>query len=196
MEEYMEAEGTKAQVIEAVMQTFSLDRDASKGCLDFIRDHQKILSDEEFFQFSKLEEYEMAGVSEFVSEEGEYYISIKKSTVFLAALYLRNKIPFFKNMKDIAGFFGIGNLKGAYLKLDTFQGYMCIMLELAKNRRCGADKSLLKKFKGECCNNQLECKYQVHGQCSCNTEIVEGICEDLWKQGVVDKKGRKYFYIL
>lgn len=196
MKEYLEAEGTKSKVTEAIMRAFCLDKEASQQCLDFIRSHQEILSDEEFFQYSKLEQNELNWVSEFVSEEGEYYISVKKSTIFLASLYLRNTVPYFNMIKDIGGFFGIYNLKGSYLKLNTCEGYLCIMLELARNRRHGADKNLLKKFKGECCNNHLDCKYKGNGMCNCSKETAEIICEELWKQGIVKKKGGKYFYIL
>ena len=196
MEEYIEAEGTKYKVVEAIMRTYSLDRTTSEECLDFIKNNQEILSEEEFFQYSKLDEYEIDGVSEFVSEEGKYYISIKKSTFFLASLCLRSKIPYFNMIKDISGFLGMYNLKGSYMKLDTYEGYLCIMLELARNRRNGAEKNLLKGFKGECCNNQLDCKYNEDGLCNCSEKIVEGICEDLVQQGVVKKRRGRYFYVL
>lgn len=196
MKEYMEAEGTKSKVTDAIMQAFCLDKEASEQCLDFIRNHQEILSDEEFFQYSKLEEYEIEGVSEFVSEEGEYYISIKKSTIFLASLFLLKTIPYFNTIKDIFSFFGIFNLKGSYVKINTYDGYLCIMLEIARNRKRGVDKNLLKRFKGECCNNQLDCKYNENGLCNCRKETVEEICEDLREQEIVKKRGDRYFYIL
>lgn len=196
MKEYLEAEGIKSKVIEEVMQAFCLDKEASRQCLDFIGSHKEILSDDEFFQYSKLEEYEINGVAEFVSEEGEYYISIKKSTIFIASLYLMNTVPYFNSIKEIGTFFGMYNLKGSYSKLNTYEGYLCMMLELARNRRNGADKNLLKKYKGECCNNQLDCKYKENGMCNCSKEMVETICEELCKQGIVKKKGSRYFYIL
>lgn len=194
MREYVDAEGTREAVTEAMMQTFSLDREASEQCLDFIQNHTELLSEDEFFQYSRLEEYEISGVSEFVSEEGEYYISIKKGTIFLLGLYFRNKIPFFRDMKDLAAFFGIGNLKGSYAKLDAREGHLCVMLELARNRRQGIDKNLFRKWKGECCNNQLDCKYKEAGRCRCGVEDVNEICEQLWKSGIVEKKGSRYYY--
>lgn len=196
MNEYVEAEGTKSAVEEAMMQAFCLDKETSAQCLDFIRNHLEILSDEEIFQYSKLEEYEIDGLSEFVSEEGEYYISIKKSTIFLVSLFLDNTVPGFSELKDVGTFFGLFSLKGSYAKLDTYEGYLCIMMELARNRRRGADKNLIKKFKGECCNNHLDCKYKENGMCKCGEERVEAICEELWKQGVVKKRGGRYFYVL
>lgn len=195
MKEYMEAEGTKLMVTEALRQAFDLDEEASEQCLAFIKGHQEILSEEEFFQYNKLEEYEVDGLSEFISEEGGYYISIKKSTIFLVCLYLQEKVPFLRTVEDMGEFFGLTPLKGAYVKLDASRGYLCIMLELARNRRRGADKSLLKKFKGECCNNQLKCRYNENGMCRCDKERVEEICEDLAEHAIIKKKGSKYYYV-
>ena len=195
MKEYMEAEGTRQVVTEAIMQAFGLGQEASKECLAFITNNQEILSEEEFIQYSKLEEYEIEGISEFVSEEGRYYISVKKSTIFLASLYLREMFPYFDMINDIGTFFGFYNLKGSFAKLDSKEGYLCILMELARNRRQGADQNLLKRFKGECCNNQLNCKYNQNGLCGCSKQIVGDICEDLAKRGVVKKRGSKYFYI-
>ena len=185
MEEYIEAEGTKTKVIEEIIQTVFLDggynnameqcREVSKQCLDFIRNNQEILSDDEFFQYSTLEEYVSMGVSEFVSEEGKYYISIKKSTFFLVILYLKKEIPYINVVEDMFKTFGMYELKGVYTKLDPYEGYLCIMLELARNRRHGADKKLLNRFNGECCNNHIDCKYNENGLCKCNEEIVAKI---------------------
>ena len=196
MKEYVEAEGTKRVVTEAIMQAFGLEEETSNRCLTFIKSNQEILSDEEFFQYSNLEEYETDGVSEFISEEGKYYISIKKSTILLVSIFLRETVPYFGIIEDIGVFFGLFNLKGSFTQLDTNQDYLCILLELTRNRKHGADKNMLKKYKGECCNNQLKCKYNLNGMCSCGKENVEEICEYLAEQAVIKRRGRKYFYVM
>lgn len=195
-EEYIEASGTKSSVIEMIMLACSLEEKVSRECLKFIKENTEILSDEEFFQYSKLEEYEIEGISEFISEEGEYYISIKRTTLFLIILYLKYKFPCINIAADISGFLELFNLKGGYAKLDEKQGYLCIMMELARRRKHGAKKDMLNEFKGECCNNHLECVHNVNGMCNCNEAFVEKACEYFLSCGVVAKKGRKYFYIL
>lgn len=196
MGEYVDFEGSKDKVVEGIMEACQLDRETAELCLDFIKDNQEILSDEEFFQYSRMEEYEIAGVSEFVSEGGSFYISLKKGTIFLVMLYLEIKIPGFAMAKVVADFFDISGTKGSFLKLDEREGYLCIMLELARHRRNGIGKTMLKVFDGECCNNQLKCKYNENGMCNCDESIVEKICEKLTEQRIVKKRGKKYFYIL
>lgn len=195
-EEYIEVSGTKSSVIETIMMTCSLEEEAGRECLKFIKENTGILSDEEFFQYSKLEEYEIEGISEFISEEGEYYISIKKATLFLVVLFLKYKFPYLKIATDISAFFELCNLKRGYIKLDEKQGYLCILMELARRRKQGAKKDMLTKFKGECCNNHLEWDKNENGKCNCNESFVEKACEYFLACGIVTKKGEKYIYIV
>lgn len=196
MGEYVELEGSRDKVVEGIMEACLIDRDTAELCLDFVKDNQEILSSKEFFQFNRMEEYEVEGISEFVSEGGAFYISLRKSTIFFAMLYLETKVPGLAIVKAAADFFGISGIKGGFLKLDAEEGYLCIMLELARHRRHGTGKNMLKVFNGECCNNQLNCKYNENGICNCGESVVEKICEELTEQRVVEKKGKKYFYLL
>lgn len=180
-EGYVESEGTRSKIIESIMQECGLDREYGEQCLSFIKKNQEILSGDEFFQYSRLEEHEVEGVSEFISEEGKYYISLKKSTIFLVVLYLECTIPNLKKLNKIPGFMGMPGIGKGYMKLDENQGYLCIMLELARNRKKGAGKDLLKKYNGECCNNHLHCRYNDNGLCRCDADCVEKICEDFAK---------------
>lgn len=193
---YVEAEGSKNKIVETIMQTCEVDREVSERCIAFINENQKILSDEELFSYSKLEEHGIEGVSEFVSEEGKYYISLKKSTIFLVILYLESQVPVLKNLNKVSGFIGIPIFNKGYMNLDENWGQLCVMMELARNRKRGAETDLLKKFRGECCNNQLGCKYNDNGFCRCDESRVKEICEEFVRNGIVKKKGKKYYYIL
>lgn len=196
MDEYVEIEGSRDKIIEGIMEVCSLDKETAELSLNFIKDNQEILSSNEFFQYCQPEEYEVDGVSEFVSEGGAFYISLKKSTIFLAILYVTINIPDFEIAKAVADFGGVSVAKRGFFKLDAQQGYLCIMLELARHRRKGMGKTMLKSFHGECCNNHINCRYNENGLCNCNESIVEKICEELTQQGIIKKKGGKYFYIL
>lgn len=196
MEEYVDIEGSRTKVVEGIMDACSLDKVTAELCLDFIKCNQEILSDKDFFQYCQSEEYEVNGISEFVSEGGSFYISLKKSTIFLAVLYVETKIPGFTIAKEMINFLGVSEVKRGFWKLDVQQGYLCIMLELARHRRCGVEKAMLNLFNGECCNNHLNCKYNENGSCNCDESTVEKICEELTKQRIIKKKGKKYFYVL
>lgn len=196
MDEYVEIEGSRDKIVEGIMEICSLDKETAELCLNFIKGNQKILSSNEFFQYCRPEEYEVDGVSEFVSERGSFYISLKKSTIFLMLLYATINVPGFEIAKTVADFWGVSEAKRGFFKLDAQQGYLCIMLEVARHRRNGAGKTMLKSFYGECCNNHINCKYNENGLCNCDESIVEKICEELTQQGIIKKKGKKYFYVL
>lgn len=196
MDEYIEFNGTKASVMEGIMEFCALGEKDSERCLDFLMHNQEILSIDEVYQYSNQEEYAVQGVCEFVTEDGGFYISIKKSTLFFVCLFLGIQIPETKILKEIAGFLGINSINKGVEKLDSRKGYSCIMLELARNRKRGAAKNLLAKFEGECCNNQLDCRYNENGNCTCSETTVEKICEEFVEHGFVKKKGAKYYYIL
>ncbi len=66
--------------------------------------NQEILSIDEVYQYSNQEEYAVQGVCEFVTGDGGFYISIKKSTLFFVCLFLGIQIPETKILKEIAGF--------------------------------------------------------------------------------------------
>ncbi len=196
MENYIEAEGSRSQIIENMVENCLLSKELSGLCLDFIKNNQEILSKEEFFQYSRLEEHTTEGVSEFVSESGEFYICLKKTTLFLVCLYLGSKYPGLNMAKEIAIFAGAVQLENGFVSLDGKDGKLCIMLELARRRQRGAEKSFLTSFRGECCNNHILCRFNRNGLCNCKEEAVEKICEEFVTRGIVKKKGRKYFYIL
>lgn len=196
MDEYVESDGSRDKIVEEIMAACSLDKETAELSLNFIKDNQEILSSDEFFQYCQPEEYEVDGVSEFVSERGSFYISLKKSTILLVILYISAQMPGVTIAEAIADFWGVSEVKKGFLKLDARQGYLCIMLELARHRRNGVGKTMLRPFQGECCNNHINCNYNENGLCNCDDSNVEKICEELMRQGIIKKKGKKYFYVL
>lgn len=196
MEEYFEKSGTRAEIIEEIMRKCRLDKEGSERCFDFLEDNPEIISGDELLQCNDTGEYTEDGVAGFVSKEMEMYVSVKKTTLFALALFLGFEVPIAGIAFDIAGFMGVYDVKGGFAKVKEDGGELCIMMELAKNRRRGADKNLLRRFKGECCNNHLACKFNHNGYCSCKEDKVEQICEKFEEMGMVRKRGSKYFYIM
>lgn len=192
MNTYIEKEGNRNRVIEEIMQSCSLSVEDSKSCLDFLEHNCKILSDDELLQYCNTGESVIEGVSEFVSEDGQIYISVKKETIFLVALLLGLKIPVLGIGVEIAQSMGLCEIKNGFVKIKD-ETMRCLLLELARSRKQGIDSNVLAKYKGECCNNDLECKFKHDGLCNCSEKDVEQICDRFITMGIAEKKGRKFF---
>ena len=139
-------------------------------------------------------------VQGFVMPEQQYYISIKQSTFLLlsvlAKLILSEKVgavPAGVAAAYIHAQFPSENL-ALLRRLDGAGGEICILLEAAREKR-GIDQNLLRRFKGECANNHLPCRYRYNGdRCSCDRTRVAEICENLVKDRVLRKDVRRYYY--
>lgn len=193
MNGYIEKEGSRKKVIEEIMRSCSLSVEDSKRCLDFLEHNCKILSDDELLQYCNTGESVIEGVSEFVSEDGQIYISVKRETVFLAALLLGLTIPVLGAGLEIAKSMGLCEIKNGFVKIKD-ETMRCLLLELVRNRKQGIDRKVLAKYKGECCNNYLECKFKHDGSCHCSENDVEGICNNFITMGIAEKKGERFFY--
>lgn len=193
MNSYIEKEGNRKKVIEEIMQACSLSVEDSKGCLDFLEHNCQILSDDELLQYCNTGEHAIEGVSEFVSEDGQIYISVKRETIFLVALFLGLKIPALGIGMEIAKSFGLCEIKNGFVRIKD-ETMRCLLLELVRSGKQGIDRNVLAKYKGECCNNYLGCKYKHDGFCNCKEKDVEEICDGFIKMGLAEKKGGKFFY--
>lgn len=194
MDNYIEKSGTKREVIEELMSLYLVSEKDSMRCLEFLEQNCKILSDDELLQYCNVGEYAIDGVSEFVPEDGGVYLCVKKTTIFLVAILLGLKVPAIGVALEAAKYFGICEIDNGFIRIKEGE-QRCLLLELAMSRKFGIEKKVLKRYKGECCNNHFECKYRSDGMCSCNEKDVEEVCDKFVEIGVAKKAGKKYFYI-
>ena len=68
----------------------------------------------------------------------------------------------------------------------------CILKELLCNKKRKGDKHILRKFKGECCNNHFNCFYRKEGRCECGKERVAEILKSFEERNIVKKQGGLY----
>lgn len=120
-----------------------------------------------------------------------YYINIKKTTVIIIALILdititKGASSALINMHGISG--------PCVVKLNERNGEKCIVKEtvFSKNRIGSVD--VLQKFKGECCNCDMDCKYNKGDQCGCTKEDVREIYNNLTHIGLFKKAGEYFVY--
>ena len=186
MNNYIERSGSEREVMEELMSLYSLSEKDSMKCLYFLEQHSEILSDDELLQHCKVGEYNIDGMSEFVSEDGGLYLSVKKTTIFLAAMLLGLKVPAISVALEIAKYFGICEIDNGFIRIKEGE-QRCLMLELAMSGKHGIEKRELKKYRGECCNNHIECRFKSVGTCSCSEKNVEEICDKFVELGVAER---------
>lgn len=195
MDNYIELEGTKEQIInQLIEQPPNIDsanivtkRDIGYF-LDLVEQNRDLLSDDEIFE-KRIPDYD--GNSKFITPNAEYYISIKKITLAIIAEFTASiSMP----ISLILRILGV-ETEGAYVKkLDSILGESCIMLEAARKKREGINKNLFKSNRGECVNVYLHCKYNIDDKCTCTSKDVENICESLEERKILLKKRNRYFY--
>lgn len=79
--------------------------------------------------------------------------------------------------------------------LDSNSGAVCLVREARTERKNGIDKNYLSKFHGECANNDIPCQFRHHvDKCGCGPAQVETVCEKLVEDGILGKKGDRYYY--
>lgn len=193
MREYINLEGNESAVIENMMEEFHITKEQSEQFLEFIEYNQEILSEDEMFQHCNGIDETSDDIIQLVISEGKYYINLKRTTFYVVIWLLENKLinEDITTPLEMIGLFYGGRVLG---KPDEYTGEKCILLELAKKRKKGADEKLLKKYKGECCNNHYECNHNKNGKCDCTIDTVREICDQLVEKGMVVKKRGKYFY--
>ena len=88
----------------------------------------------------------------------------------------------------------LGVTDGTILKICEYNGEKCIAKELPHQKKKRATKRILQGMKGECCNNQYECRYRLGGKCLCGEEETKEILERFAERGIVKKFGSYYQY--
>lgn len=181
-------------MIEEIMKLYAMSEKDSMMCLEFLEHHSDILSEDELLQYCNAGEYTIDGVSEFVSEDGGVYLSVKKTTIFLAAILLGAKMPAIGVALETAKYFGVCKIDNGFIRIKEGE-QRCLMLELVMRGKHGIEKRVLRKYRSECCNNHVECRFRSDGICSCSEKNVEEICDKFVELGVAKRIGKKYFYV-
>lgn len=181
----IEVEGNIENIVCQLKQSPGIEEQDGKKIIDFLETHTYILSDEEtFIKRRKLND----GVG-YALPGGEYYINIKMTTLILIIFLLDYNLTG-GIFSVVAGMGGIGGR--TIYKIKEENGERCILKELILQKKRRGDKKILRKFKGECCNNNLKCDYCKEGRCSCKEVDVENILKSFENKNIVKRKGMKF----
>lgn len=192
--QYIHTEGSPASVINDFVQYLSLEENQCKWILDYLKDHSYAVSGEERFEIVRGDE---PGAGLLVGG-GSYYISLKKTTLFL----LIKLMPIALNIDNrlIAAAAAVINPSpNVIARLDEATGEKCIVSELTRCKNKQSDAALLEKNKGCCiCNKEIpyHCGYRKGDECQCAPRDAEDIMKELCLKGILKRKGRKYQLLL
>jgi len=197
MDEYLVYEGTKEEIYCELAEDFKeagehpLTREECDRLIEFLQKNKNLLADEELFKCEKPER-NAAGASEFIMERMSYYIGIQKTTLYVL-LFLIDKTCL-GTVSFLSKLLGFQYPEKTVLPVDEENGLKCIVMELARNRKKGADSRMFEKYKGECCNNQFQCKHRQGEKCVIKQEEIKETLDMLKTNNVVKNKGDRYYY--
>lgn len=123
----------------------------------------------------------------FLIMEQNIFINLKITTILLAALLLDiNLTDGFASL--IVNMLGVP--QNVIVKFNEYDGEKCIIHE-AMNAKI-ISVNVLRRFNGECCNNQYKCKYNNNGKCTCTEEKIKEILDNLTEANMFKKVGDSY----
>lgn len=207
MNDTIELQGTKKRIANYIASEFALSEDIRKSnefieyvsCfIDILENnYDTLISDDEDFQKDVPRNFSTNyGI---VSPKANYFISINKITYIFVLAIAKNIISkYTSNIGIISNLvFELISSKDMPLfkKLDKALGESCVVLESAKNKTNGIDDCYYEKFQGECINNNLKCNFNENGNCTCNRNKIQKICDSLCNEHILTKKSGRYFYI-
>lgn len=210
METYLCLQGSKRKIADDVITMFSLPfgaKDNSEynavleyvSCIiDVLDENYEILSVDEDFQKDMPRSYTVE--KGFLMSDAKYYVNIKGGTLafvlILAEYAVSGKVnPIIQEVVRCVLSELFPDVDSTlFRKLDVAIGESCIMLEAAIKGKKGIDKNIFAKNRGECVNNHLWCGFCEEGRCTCTKADVKEICENLEKEGLLVKRGTRFYY--
>lgn len=188
--EFFETRGSKSNV-ESDFADLGIDASSANAIIDYLCKNKELLGDDECIKISREFPSFPPGVIGLMIPSTNYYINIKVATIvvvaFLADISFGNGV-----LSMLLGLCGFSNT--AVTKLSEELGEKCIVREtLVHNPKVGSSRILV-PLKGECCNNDLSCKFRVEDKCHCTEDDVLKIYEKLADRNMFKRIGDCFEY--
>lgn len=185
--------GTETEVYEKIHKLGFNSNDEIERILVFLKSNSDLLAVDEKIEKRTVVPETPHGAFGFIIMRNNLYVNLKTSTLLIAALLL--DIHFTGGMAQL--FLTMVGIDGrAIVKFSEYNGEKCILKELLRTSTKSASSDLLIKFGGECCNNNLSCKYKSENKCTCTPQKVADILDGLAKHNILKKEGVIYKYCL
>lgn len=187
--EWFKIEGDRKKITAALANNLSINNDeAEKVFTMLLQENRMLLDDETCNPVSK----KGAGGLSFVMKDCEYFVNVRVATIYLITYLIDSQIKF----PATGLYMTMRGMKQMFAKIDEITGERCIILEILRSESKKGDVSLLDVFFGECCNNQLKCRYKKDSTCNCTHNDIHIIMESLLNKGILKKQNEEYYYSL
>lgn len=189
--EWITCSGKKDEIIKVLEEQMGFDKCAAEKILAFLsKEKSDILCSDEIFQMNRIPAESNERLLSLMIMEYNYYINIRASTIFLLSTLIDSQV----HLPVVSLCMAIKGMKRLVEHIEEDSGMKCILLEILRQADKKGKDNLLEGFKGECCNNHLECRFQNDGQCRCTAKDTVCIMEKLKDIGILKKKGEVYQY--
>lgn len=187
---YLEIRGSKSKV-ESYFADLGFDAPSANAIINYLHKNKEVLNSDEYVKISAEFSSFPPGMIGLMVPRTNYYINIKVTTIVVAALLADITLT----QGALSTFLGLcGFSSTALTELSEELGEKCIVREtLARNPKVGSS-SILIPLKGECCNNDLSCKFRIDGRCRCSKDDILKIYEKLTERNMFSRIGDFYKY--
>lgn len=188
--DYFTAKGSKSDIAFA-FSNLGIDATTANLLIDYLGKNTGLLSDDECVSVSTTFPSFPPGVIGLMVPSTNYYINIKITTIVVAAFLA--DISFGQGVLSLL--LGLCGFSGtAFTRLNEELGEKCIVREtLTRDPKIGS-AHILDSLQGECCNNDLLCKFRHDGKCHCSKEDILNIYERLADRNMFKRIGDYYKY--
>lgn len=207
MHKEYELNGTKNKIADQLAKEFNLSDEIRKSSefkeyvsyfIDILENnYDTLISDDE--DFLKDVPRNFSANYGIVTPNANYFISINRFTYLLVLAIAKRFVSMQGLLASVAFGFVLDLVPKEdtelFRKLDQAMGESCVVLEAARNKAKGIGDDYYDRFKGECVNSNLMCRFNQESRCVCKQEIIHRICENLCDEHVLTKKNGRYFYI-
>ena len=164
---------------------------AEVSIFDFLKDNKEILEDDEsLVSYTKNPSFP-PDVIGFMTPQYNYYINIKITTIVIVASILDITLTkgVISTILNMCGFSST-----SIVKLDERNGEKCIVKETLLSENKTGYPSILRRFAGECCNNDMNCRFKNGAFCSCTEQDIIIIYQRLAEKNLFKKLGDSFEY--
>lgn len=186
MEEIIKLNGTLSQV-NRQLQSYgiALNEEETAELISAILKNKEYLQPDEKAASKMIMPHIPTGCLGLITMSYNYHISIKKLTLCTLA-FVADKLTWGIS-SAILNAFGISNNFKAINSIDEAEGEKCIVKETVLYNNKIGNVNILDKFNGECCNNNLHCKFKRSDKCNCTKLDIKEIFERLVKKEIFKK---------
>lgn len=182
-----EINGSKMEILMQLIEEFDITTKEANIIFDYLDNHHDILGDDECFQRNNSIPYDEENSVNLLFSESGYYINVKKTTIAVLALVFDYYLT--------KGIFGTalalsGTELHAIMKLKEEK--LCLVKEMIFNHQKLHDSSSLSRFGLECINNDIQCHYNIDGECTLKEDQISLTLDYLSEKGIIKPIFNKY----